>query len=246
MANPADPRAALRAEALKLLGDWNGEMSEHQPEPLIFAAWMRALTRRIAADELGPLFRAYRGARPLFVERVFHDVDGAARWCDVDKTAATETCAQMAALALDDALDELSDRYGGQIASWRWGAAHVARHVHMPLGLVGPIGWLMNIEHETSGGDETIMRGMTEMRGETPYANVHASGFRAVYDLDDLDRSLVIISTGQSGHILSRFYDSLSELWRTGQYIPMTMNEADVRAGAVGEIILTPKEPVEE
>ena len=32
-----------RQDALALLADWNGEMNEHRPEPLIYSAWMRAL-----------------------------------------------------------------------------------------------------------------------------------------------------------------------------------------------------------
>ncbi len=46
-----------RQDALGLLAAWNGEMSEHGPEPLIYAAWVRALKRRLAQDELGPLDR---------------------------------------------------------------------------------------------------------------------------------------------------------------------------------------------
>ena len=72
-----------------------------------FTAWMRALNRRIAADELGEMFSEVEGLRPLFLERVLHDVDGASIWCDVDKTLRKESCAEMSKLALDDALDEL-------------------------------------------------------------------------------------------------------------------------------------------
>ena len=54
---PADTGTAehRRQEALERLADWNGEMSEHTPEPLIYAAWIRALNRRLVQDELGPL-----------------------------------------------------------------------------------------------------------------------------------------------------------------------------------------------
>ncbi len=237
-----DPRGDRREAALQMLGAWNGEMSEHQAEPLIFAAWMRALTRRIAADELGELFEAVEGPRPLFIERVFYDVDGAALWCDVDKTSRVETCPEMAKLALDDALDEIEAAQGEDMSAWRWGEAHRARHVATPLGLRFPFDLLVNIEHETSGGDHTLQRAQTRGRGEEPYLNVHAAGYRAVYDFADLDRSVFILSTGQSGHLLSRHYDDLAALWRVGEYIPMSMAEADVRAGALGSMMLEPAE----
>ena len=42
-----------RQEALELLAAWNGEMNEHLPEPLIYAAWLRELQDRLIRDDLG-------------------------------------------------------------------------------------------------------------------------------------------------------------------------------------------------
>ena len=66
-----------RQIALSLLADWNGEMNEHLPEPLIYAAWLRALQIRLISDELGPLASEYKHVEPLFIERVYRDIDGA-------------------------------------------------------------------------------------------------------------------------------------------------------------------------
>ncbi|MEM6973876.1 MAG: penicillin acylase family protein [Pseudomonadota bacterium] len=229
-----------RAQALALLADWNGAMDRHRPEPLIFAEWMRQLTRRLAADELGPLMGLMEGLRPLFIERVFRDVEGAAVWCDVDKTPDTETCAEMAETALDDAMARLTRDYGTNVQGWRWGEAHVADHRHQPLGHVFPLGGLLSIRQETSGGFYTVMRGAMRGRGERPFENVHASGLRMVLDFADLDRSRMIIATGQSGHPLSRHYDDQSILWARGDTIPMTMDDAEIRLGSLGEMVLTP------
>jgi penicillin amidase len=201
---------------------------------------MRQLTRRLAADELGPLFPQVEGLRPLFVERAFRDVGGASVWCDIDKTAEVETCDQMASSALDDAIARLTRDHGQNIEGWRWGAAHVAEHMHTPLGYVGPIGFLVSIAQETSGGDYTILRGATPGSGPEPFRNVHASGFRAVYDFADLDRSLMILATGQSGHPMSRHYDDLSELWVRGDMVPMSMSDEDALTGSLGRMVLSP------
>ncbi len=237
----AGPGAERRREALDRLAAWNGEMSEHDPEPLIFTAWLRALTRRLAEDELGLLFREVAGPRPLFVERVFHDVDGAGRWCDVVKTPEVESCAEIARRALDDALDDLSRRYGEAVEGWRWGEAHRAIHRHTPLGFAAGVDLLVNVEHETPGGDHTLLRGSTSGREPEPFRNVHAAGLRAVYDFADPDRSVFVIATGQSGHPLSRHYDDLGALWRRGDYAPMSLDPADARAGAAGVTRLTPR-----
>ncbi len=74
-----------------------------------------------------------------------------------------------------------------------------------------------------------------------PFQNVHAAGFRGVYDFADPDSSVFIVSTGQSGHPLSRHYDDLGELWRRGEYIPMSLDPALARAAAVGIMELVPR-----
>lgn len=227
--------------ALELLRNWTGEMNQHNPEPLIFYEWMRALTRRVALDELGPLYGEIQGLRPLFIERVFRDIDGAGIWCDVNKTPGRETCAEMADAALDDALAALTSRYGSEVDGWRWGLAHVAIHRHQPLGSLGPLGPLFNIEHETSGGDYTLMRGQSPGWGERPFENVHASGLRVVFDFGDLNRSVAMISTGQSGHPFSRWYDHLADPWAQGDVIPLSMDQEESRAGAVGVMRLVPR-----
>ena len=237
---PTDSPAGRRQTALDLLANWNGEMNEHLPEPLIYAAWLRALHKRLIVDELGPLHEAFTHAEPLFIERVFRDVAGAGIWCDVAQSRRQESCAEMSRLALDDALAELVATYGSEITALRWGEAHQATHDHPVLGDVPILKWFVNIRQSTSGGDHTLQRGKTSGTGPNPYLNVHAGGYRGVYDFADPDSSVFIISTGQSGHPLSRDYDNLGKLWRRGEYVPMTLDETLARAGATGVTTLTP------
>ena len=230
-----------RRRALDLLAEWNGEMNEHLPEPLIYAAWMRALQDRLIRDELGPLASKFSRPQPIFLERVFRDVQGASIWCDVIQSAPVETCSDLARMSLDDALIWIDEQYGPALESLRWGDAHQATHNHTVLGEVGWISWLVNIRQSTSGGDFTLQRAMTRGSGPNPFENVNGAGYRGVYDFADPDSSVFIISTGQSGHPLSRHYDDLGELWRRGEYIPMTLDPDLARAAAVGITRLSPE-----
>jgi len=230
-----------RQRALQLLADWNGEMNEHLPEPLIYAAWMRALQDRLIRDELGPLTDEFDHVEPLFIERVFRDVDGASVWCNVIQSAADETCTDMARLALDDALVWIGETYGTTLESLRWGDAHQATHDHPVLGEVPLLRYFVNIRQSTSGGDNTLLRGRTSGQDPHPFHNVHGAGYRGVYDFADPDSSVFIISTGQSGHFLSRHYDDMGVLWRRGEYIPMSLDEDLARAAATGVTVLEPR-----
>jgi len=231
---------ARRREALGLLSKWNGEMGQHDPEPLIYAAWVRALQRRLISDDLGQLSGDLTRVNPLFIERVFRNIDGAAAWCDVGPSLETETCRQIASVALDDALRELVRAYGSDINRWRWGNAHMAFQENKTLGKIPVVAWFANIWQETAGGDNTLMRGQTRGTGSAPYTNINAAGFRMVVDFDNPDNSVYIAATGQSGHFLSRYYDDLSVIWRRSEYIPMTLDPAIARGAAAGITRLLP------
>ncbi len=230
-----------RQTALERLANWNGEMSEHTPEPLIYAAWARALQRRLIVDELGPLADALPAPDPVFLERVFRNLDGAGAWCDVVQSTAAETCTEIARLALDDALLEIEALFGPRLESWRWGDAHQALHRHLTLGRIPVLRHLVNIRQSTPGGDDTLLRGMMPGTGPEPYLNLHASGLRAVYDFSDPDSSVFVISTGESGHLVSRHYDDLAALWRRAEYVPMALDPALARAGAAGVTRIRPR-----
>lgn len=240
-AAPEGTPERLRQNALDLLAKWNGEMNEHLPEPLIYQAWMRALQDRLIRDDIGPMADEFSHIEPILLERIYRNIDGASAWCDVVQSAVVESCTDIARIALDEALLTLSERYGRNVESWRWGDLHQAAQDHPVLGDVPVLRYFVNIRQSTSGDDHTLMRGVTKGDGENPYLNVHGAGYRGVYDLADPDSSVFIISTGQSGHPLSRHYDNLGERWRRGEYIPMSLDPDLARAAAVGYTVLTPE-----
>jgi penicillin amidase len=242
-AAPEGTPERLRQRALILLAEWNGEMNEHLPEPLIAEAWLRALMDRLIRDELGAMADSFTHVSPVFLERVYRNIGGASAWCDVIQSAAVETCTDIARIALDEALLRLTERYGPNLESWRWGDAHQATHDHPVLGDVPFLRHFVNIRQSTSGGDDTLMRGVTRGKGPEPYQNVHSAGYRGVYDFADPDSSVFITATGQSGHPLSRHYDDLGELWRRGEYIPMSLDPDLARAAAAGVMVLRPVPP---
>ncbi|SFY20306.1 penicillin amidase [Paracoccus pantotrophus] len=230
----------LRQDALALLANWDGAMSEHLPEPLIYAAWMRALQDRLVRDDLGPLAQDLTELFPVFIDRVFRDAGGASEWCDIRQSAPVETCTQIARQALDAALLDLVARFGPDLASWRWGDLHRARHVHPALGDMRGISYIVNLIQPTSGGEATIAHAGFLGRGRNPWLNVTGAAYRGVYDLADPDSSVFVISTGQSGHPFSRHYDDMAELWRRGEYVVMSLDPALARAAAAGITHLQP------
>jgi Protein related to penicillin acylase len=99
---------------------------------------------------------------------------------------------------------------------------------------------IADIVHEASGGSETLLRARTRGTGDAPHEVSSAAGLRMVVDFADLDASRIVISTGQSGHPLSRHYDDMSELWRRGDAVRMSLDPADAEAGSLGTLVIAP------
>jgi penicillin amidase len=239
--NMAGPFTGREAKAAALLAAWNGAMLKDRPEPLIFAAWARALSKRIYADELGPAFPQFWDYRPEFTLRVLNNKDGAARWCDDKGTAQKEDCASRIRLALTDAVDELSKAYGDDPAQWRWGDAHQAAFGASPLGALPVIGSFFNREAATDGGPFTIRRADNTMASGHPYAATHGSGYRGLYDLADPDKSRFIIATGESGNVFSPYYDDMIGLWAKGGYITIPSARDQIEQAARYRLNLQPE-----
>lgn len=229
-----------RQDALALLAEWDGAMSEHLPEPLIHSAWMAALQDRLVRDELGPLADDLRALRPGFIDAVFRNRNGAGVWCDIVQSAPVEDCTTIARQALDRALLDLTDRFGPDVASWRWGDAHQAVQIHPALGRVTGLGWIVNLLQPLSGDAFSVAHTGMLASGSEPFQAQTGAGYRGVYDLADPDGSVFVISTGQSGHPLSRHYDDLAGLWRRGEYIGMSLDPQLARAAAAGITVLEP------
>lgn len=229
-----------RQDALALMAEWDGAMNEHLPEPLIYAAWMRALQDRLIRDELGPLADDITDLHPGFIDAVFRNRAGAGSWCDIIQSAPVEDCTTIARQALDRAILDLTERFGPEVTSWRWGDVHQARHIHPGLGELPALGGIVNLVQSISGGSFTIAESGILGRGPDPYVATKGAGYRGVYDLADPDSSVFITSTGQSGHPLSRHYDDFAGLWRRGEYIGMSLDPGLARAAALGVTRLLP------
>jgi len=236
----AGPFEGTGAKPAALIGQWDGDMLADRPEPLIWAAWTRSLARRIYADELGRNFASFWGYRTEFTERVLDDKDGEGRWCDDRATTEVEDCTSRIRLALSDAVSELAQSYGNDPMRWRWGDAHKAIHAAQPLGSFPVIGEFFNREAEIDGGPFTLLRADNRMSSRTPYAAIHGAGYRGIYDLDSPDRSLFMISTGQSGNVFSPHYDDLLKLWAKSEYVLIPASPEIVAEIALHRMTLEP------
>jgi penicillin amidase len=199
--------------APQVLRDWDGAMTEDAPQPLIFNAWMDAFHRAVLAKADIPLW----AAAPVFEFVPFVLSPDGATWCDGD-------CAPLLKSTLDSTLSSLAARFGPDPAAWRWGTVHQAVFAHPLLRSVPVLGALASSRIAVPGDGTTLDRGGTNEALEA----VHGASFRGVYDLADLDRSLFMMTPGQSGNPLSRHARDFLTRWRDGAMVLLAHDPVEV------------------
>ena len=232
-----DPRTQ---QAAAMLAAWDGDMTADRLEPLIFEAWNREINRAIPRDELGELFDVIFSRKPDFIVQVLTETP---HWCDDVTTEAEETCDQVRERSLLAALDFIAERYGDDMREWRWGEAHRANFSHQALGRIPLLGGWLDASVPTGGSWATVMRGGTQFSNEEdPFRNVHGAGFRAVYDLSNLEQSVFSIAPGQSDNPYSPYWSHLAQPWADGEYWPIPTSWAQAEHAAVNSLTLSPAE----
>ncbi len=224
--------AAINPDLLAALRAWNGHMEANKPEPLVVMAWFKAMAKAMLEDDLGKDFRHFASGDITVVLGIL-ETGGARDWCDNTKTAETESCGMIALESLQAAIGELETTYGRDWRDWRWGEAHMSYGEHRPFAAVGALARFFNVEVPSGGGPYTLRRGQTDFSEDHPYRSRHASVYRAVYDLSDMDNSLFIQATGQSGHFLSPLYRNFAERWAKVEFVRMTTRRQDYEADPV-------------
>ncbi len=216
------PRSAAARIVLDRLRAWDGAMFVDAPEPVLLHAWLRRLRSRMFDDELGPLAADFVASSEL-VQATLNVLMGRARardWCDDATTARRETCDEVAAEALEEAIGDLAHD-GRDLLALRWGDFHRAVLEHRPLSNAGFMRDLFQLAAPVPGDSYTINVGQLVLRGERPFSTRHAASLRAVYDLSDAGGDAWIFAPGQLGHPLSPQYRALLSAWQTAEHVPL-------------------------
>jgi penicillin amidase len=242
VAAPLASKDPLAGPLLERLARWSGVMSVDAAEPLVFAAWVRELTRLLYADELRDAFQDTWSERAAFLSNVLADREGQSRWCDDVGTANAESCAEICARAFERAIADLRARYGSDPQRWSWGAAHHAVSAHVPFSGVPWLGRYFSVSVPSPGDNQSVNVGGYDFSDdEQPFASSLGPTYRALYDLSDPEASLFMLSAGQSAHFLSKHYDDFSLRWSRGEYAGMRTRRSDVEANSIGVLTLSPK-----
>jgi penicillin amidase len=225
------------ADARDWLATWDYMNNMDSAQAVYFSYFADHLVDAIFADQLPEDVSA--GGQQVWAVVVMLEDPENIWWDDELTTDVTETRDDILVRALTSAWADATANHGDDRGAWRWGALHTATFVSNPLGASG-ISLIEDMVNrgpvETGGGSEIV--NATGSRGDFTVGSLPS--MRMIVDMANLDNSLTIHTTGQSGHPYSDHYGDMIDLWRNIEYKPMLFTREAVEAGAANRLILNP------
>ena len=119
---------------------------------------------------------------------------------------------------------------GKNVESWKWERVISVEHEH-PIGKAG--GLLRKIFNvgpfQTIGGNEVINNQIFKLDSTGIYKITAGPSTRRVIDFSDVENSLSILPTGQSGNVFSKHYKDQADKYLNGLFIKMVLNAEEIK-----------------
>jgi len=215
--------------AVDLLSKWDYIMDKQSQTPTIYEVFFQRLMENIFMDEMGKeLFSEY-----IFVANVpFRKVqemlkDENSSWWDNVNTDKVETKDEILRQSLTEAVKELEEKFGNNVADWQWRNLHTVTFAH-PFSSASPLlAKVLDIGPYPISGDGTTVFN-TEYGFNSPYKSKLGPALRFLFDFSKPDEVNFILTTGEAGYFMSDHYDDMTEMWLNGKYIKVNINTSDI------------------
>jgi len=219
-------------EAQDRLLHWNASLDKDSVPAGIYEMWQRRLLANMREMVVPKEALPYIGIPAL--NKIVHWLEAPDGRFGADPIAGRNA---LLAKSLEQAVAELTKRFGADMGKWKLGAYHHALIHHvMSAGLKPELRAKFDVGELSRGGDSYTV---TATGGDD---NQTAGGsFKIVVDTEDWDNALGLNNPGQSGDVNDPHYRDLYELWARGKYFPIFYSRAKVESVTEKALELRPR-----
>ncbi|WP_395076240.1 penicillin acylase family protein, partial [Flavobacterium sp.] len=229
-------------EAISILKKWNGSHHLDDMAPTIYNKWIYFYLKNTFEDEMGETsFKQFLKTHVMKQTIAYQTKNVSSPWWDNIKTKnKKETRTEILNLSFKQAIVSLDNQLDRGVKFWTWNRVHKVEYKH-PLGNVGILRPLFNVGvFEIEGSNEVINNTMFDY-SDNKILNIKAGpSTRRVIDFSNIENSLSILPTGNSGNPMSKHYDDQAKMFSQGKFRKMKINKAEIiKTGT--ELIFIPK-----
>ncbi|WP_067037308.1 penicillin acylase family protein [Allomuricauda sp. CP2A] len=221
------------------LENWDGHYSLKSTNPTLYHRCEYFVAKNAMEDELGTeMFNQFL-ATHLFKRQIAWGakMEHGKWWDNTHTEDKVETRQDIVLKSFDDAWKSLVEDFGPDPNQWTWDKVHTLEHEH-PIGQVESLRKYFNVGPFPVSGTREVINNMAFPYDSTGYYKVNSGpSTRRIIDFSDIENSISILPTGQSGNPFSKHYKDQAELYVQGKFRKMMMNKDEIQENA--ESVLT-------
>ncbi len=234
----------LRTYFCHSLQNWDLNLGDQSGASTIFEVFLTKLFKNIFFDEMGDtLFQNFMELPniPIRITDILI-AQGTSEWFDnIETQNKKETITDVLLTSLEETFEYLVSNYGEIVYDWRWGKLHSVTFEHA-LGKKKPLDNLFNIGPFPLGGSCTSVNNASYALNKKDFHTLVGPSMRQIVDLSNRNNSLVVITTGQSGHPLNKHFKDQTPLWLNGKYRRAITDSLEICNSDFELLILKPKD----
>ncbi|MHB1107323.1 MAG: penicillin acylase family protein [Lutibacter sp.] len=218
-------------KAIDILQLWDGSNTVDQVSPTIYNKWIYLYLKNTFEDEMGEKlftqFLATHLSKRTIAEQI--EKENSIWWDNVTTKNKTETRKEILSRSLAEAVASMEKQLGNDILDWNWGKVHTLEHEH-PLGKVAALKRYFNVGPFPIDGAREVINNLGFNYTDSGLYKVNAGpSTRRIIDFSDVENSISIVPTGQSGNPFSKHYKDQAEMYNKGKFRKMKLNEEEIK-----------------
>jgi penicillin amidase len=220
----------ISMQALNALHKWNGSHEVDDVAPtiyykLLYHIWSLSLVDEIGEKSLETFLHTHLMKNSIGVF-ISNENSG---WWDNRNTNQIETRNEILVKAFELTVQELQKQLGKNVNDWHWGRVHTLEHVNA-VGRKKPLNEFFNVGPMPAlGGMETLNNSGFSLNAKGKYPATYGPAMRIIIDFADMENSISINPTGQSGVFSSKHYNDQAQLYINCKYRKQMMNEEEIK-----------------
>ncbi|MCL7765285.1 penicillin acylase family protein [Polaribacter sp. Z014] len=221
---------ASERKAFSELENWDGNYLKTAVGPTIYNRFLYEFLRATYKDELGASFNLFINSNlqdkvlPNQINR-----KNSVWWDNIATKDKIETRRDIVQASFKSAFSFLQNQLGANVDDWTWNRVISVEYEHAIGKAGGLLRKLFNIgPYETIGGNEVINNQIFKLDSTGYYKVTAGPSTRRVIDFSDVENSIAIVPTGQSGNVFSKYYKNQTKRYLEGKFVRMKLNQAEI------------------
>jgi penicillin amidase len=222
--------SASEKQAISLLENWKGNFEKQEVGPVIYNRMVYEFQKNTFEDEMGKAYNQFTNTP--FIEKVLAVQAKRKKsvwWDDITTKDKVETKEEIVTKSFKNAFAFLQNQLGENVQDWTWDRVITVEYKHA-IGEVALLRKFFNVgPFVTTGGDQVINNQIYHIDSTGFYKVKAGPSTRRIIDFSDVENSLAIIPTGQSGNVFSPHYKDQAQKYLDGEFVKMKLNKTQIK-----------------